>query len=138
VAELTRRALWSFAPLLAATGLVAGCGGAAQRAAPPPPRLPRALAHTLAARSDEVAARLAAGDSCGALASARALQQETIAAINAGRVPGALQEPLAGAAARVVSRISCAPRAAPLLTKKPHGKKAEHGKHGHGKGGEND
>lgn len=138
----TRRALRSLAPLVTAGGLVAGCGGTAPRALAPQPRLPRPLAQALAARSEDVAARLAAGDDCGALASARALQQQTISAINAGRVPGALQEPIAGAAARVVARISCPPRAEPLPSPEPHAKKkdehADHGKHGHGKGGEND
>jgi hypothetical protein len=112
----------------------AGCGGhtrVGQR--PQQPRLPRALAADLAGRSDLVAARLDAGDACGALAAAKDLQRRAVDAINAHEVPGPLQEPLAGAAASLTVKIRCAPPAPP-----PH----DHGKHGgekkHGKNGEGD
>src|SRR5437867_10781882 len=87
--------------------VLAGCGGHSQRPAAPPPKLPRALAQQLEARSDDVARKLDAGDDCGALTSAQQLQQETVAAINARRVPPALQEPLSGAANELVLRIQC-------------------------------
>jgi len=107
------------------------CGGGERRAAPPP-TLPRAVAQSLATRSDDVAAALAAGDSCRAAALARRLQQETIASINRGAVAPALQEPLSGAVNDIVARVVCVPPPAPP---KEHG----HGKHkGHDKQTEGD
>src|SRR4051794_9034422 len=89
---------------------LAGCGGPAKRAAEPgQPKPPRAPASHLAARSDDVAARLAAGDSCGARAAALELRQQTIAAINARRVPGPLLETLQGTVNELASRIVCVP-----------------------------
>src|SRR5712691_794422 len=88
----------------AVTGLV-GCGGHTHRAAPPRPKLPRTLAERLAQESDLIAARLGAGDACGALAAAKGLQQQTIDAINHHQVPGALQEPLGNAVADLAVRI---------------------------------
>ena len=96
---------------LAVALCLAGCGSGAGRHTAPPPRLPRALAAALAARSDAVAQALDAGDSCGALSLAQDLQRQTIAAINAGRVSGPLQEPLQGAANLLVGRIRCTPAA---------------------------
>jgi hypothetical protein len=85
-----------------------------------------------------VAAALAAGDSCRALALARRLQQRTIAAINHGKVAAGLQEQLSGAVNELVTRVRCVP---PVVTTAPppttgHGKKEGHEKHhekGHGK-----
>src|SRR3954453_17331382 len=85
--------------------LLGGCGSGDRRAAPPPPRLPAGLAARLASSSDEVVARLAANDGCGALAAAHRFRDETIAAINAGRVPARFQEPLVGAANDLPLRI---------------------------------
>jgi hypothetical protein len=104
--------------------VAAGCGGDAHRATPPQPKLPRALAEQLAARSDEVAAKLAARDDCGALTAAQQLRQETIAAVNGGRVPSAFQEPLSAAANDLAVRIKCTPPP----TDAKHGGKG-HGKH---------
>jgi hypothetical protein len=109
---------------------LAGCGGGDHNAVPPQPKLPATLARQLAAQSDEVAAKLDAGDGCGALSSAQRLQQLTIAAINAHRVPAALQEPLSAAVNDVPTRIKCTP---PPAEEKHHG----HGKH-KGHGGEGD
>jgi hypothetical protein len=67
------------------------------------------VASHLAERSDAVAAALDAGDSCRARDEALHLQQETIAAINARRVPAPFQEPLAGSVNDLVSRIVCVP-----------------------------
>jgi hypothetical protein len=121
--------------LLSTAALLAGCGGHARRATPPPPKLPAMVADQLATRSDAVAAKLDAGDGCGALAEARSLQQQTIAAINHGLVPTALQEPLSAAANDLTTRIPCNP---PPPPKEHHGKGADKGE-GNGKhGGEGD
>jgi hypothetical protein len=73
--------------------------------------LPGPLASELAQRSDAVAAALDAGDACAARDEALRLQQETIAAINARRVPAAFHEPLAASVNDLVSRIDCSPPA---------------------------
>ena len=117
--------------------LLAGCGAGHRAAAP---KLPQALAQSLAAASDRVAAQLAAGDACGAAATAGGLQQRTIASI--GRVPAAFQEPLQSAVNDLAARASAAcmaarpaqppPPAAP--PPKQHGKGHDkgHGKKKHG------
>jgi hypothetical protein len=92
---------------LAAALCLAGCGAGAERRAAPQPKLPRPVAAALAQRSDAVADALGAGDDCTALTHARALQQQTIAAINAGRVPGPLQEPLQTTVNDLARRIRC-------------------------------
>ena len=102
---------------------LSACGGAKQAAPPPPPTFSRSLASSLAAQSDAVAAALAAGDTCRALALAQRLQQGTIAAINRGRVAAGLQEQLSGAVNELVAHVQCVPPAPPA--EKEHG---EHGK----------
>jgi hypothetical protein len=104
---------------------VAGCGGAQAQE----PKLPRALARQLAAQSDRVATALRAGNGCDAAAAARRLRSEATAAVNAGRVPGALQEPLSSAVNDLVSRTRCvrvpvtpAPAPAPAPPSRDHGK----------------
>lgn len=87
---------------------IAGCGGG-ERDSAPPPRLPPALAQDLAARSDHVAELLAAGDRCGARATANDLSATVVEAINAGRVPTPFQEELGGAASALAARIACVP-----------------------------
>jgi hypothetical protein len=74
---------------------LAGCGHA-KHSAPPPPRLPAALAHRLAREADAVHTRKAA----------LRLQGRVIAAINTGRVPAALQEELSSRANGVAERPS--------------------------------
>jgi hypothetical protein len=112
--------------LLAALCL-AGCGGGtSHRAAPRPAELPRSLAEALASQSEQIAQALDAEDSCRASSLARALQVNTIAAINAGRVAGPLQEPLASAVTDLTTRIRCTP---PAQGERDHGKKK--GKHKH-------
>ena len=119
-----------------------GCGSGAERAAPPPPpRLPAGLAAQLASQSDQIAALLAAEDSCGALEAARTFRKDAIAAINAGRVAARFQEPLIGAANDLPLRIHCSPRAAPANAdeNREHDRKPnKHGndEHGHGHGHE--
>jgi outer membrane murein-binding lipoprotein Lpp len=107
---------------------LSGCGGAKQ-SAPPPPKLPRALASQLASTSDAVADSLATGDSCRALTLAQQLQTQTIAAINAGRVPNALQEQLSGSVNALVARVRCVAPAVPAPAPKEHGKGHEKKKH---------
>ena len=109
---------------------VAGCGGA-HRATPHPPKLPRELAAQLATLSDSVAAQLESGNDCGALAVARQLDTQTAAAIDGGRVPVSMRQPLRRAADDLVAGIQCT-RPPPAEHGKPK-KGEEHGKHkGHG------
>jgi hypothetical protein len=108
---------------LAAALCLAGCGSGSHQRAAPQPKLPRLVAAPLAARSDQVAQALAAGDSCGASSLARQLQQDTIAAINSGRVPAPFQEQLGSTVGDLVARIECAP--AP----KRHDRGKHEGKH---------
>ena len=106
----------------AAVLCLSACGGGGRHATRPP-TLPRSLAATLAARTDAVAAALAAGDSCRAATLARRLQQETIASINHGRVAAPLQEPLSGAVNDLVGRVVC------IRPPSPPDEKHDHGKH---------
>jgi hypothetical protein len=107
---------------LAAALCLAGCGSGSERRVAPQPKLPAPVASALASRSDEVAQALAGGDHCRALTLAQQLQDETIAAVNAGRVPGAFQEQLGSTVADLVSRIQCVPAAKPLDSGKHKGK----------------
>lgn len=95
--------------LLVLAAVAAGCGSGEP---PPAPLLPAQVADALAARSDAVAQRLEQGDGCGARGEAEALQADTIAAVNSGRVPARYQEELSSAAAALVASIECVP--APL------------------------
>jgi hypothetical protein len=108
--------------LVAALGAalcLAGCGSGSDHRAAPPPKLSASVATSLAARSDEVARALAAGNSCGALAAAKELQRDAIEAINSLRVSAPFQEQLASSVSDLVSRIECVP------VEEPH----DHGKH---------
>jgi hypothetical protein len=112
--------------LILALGL-AGCGGSPRRTTPPPPRLPRALAHAWAAQADAVAQALAAGDGCTAERLASSLRDSVVEAIDARRIAPALREPLGSAVDDLPDRISCNP-APPTPQPKPKPKP----KHGHG------
>jgi len=107
---------------LAAALCLAGCGGGSQHRAAPQPKLPPPVATALASRSDDVAQTLAAGDSCRALTLAQQLQQETVAAINAGRVPAPFQEQLGSTVGDLVARIRCVPAVKPHDSGKHKGK----------------
>jgi outer membrane murein-binding lipoprotein Lpp len=108
---------------LAVALCLAGCGGGSkQHRVAPQPKLPAPVASELASRSDEVARALAAGDHCRALSLAQQLQQETIAAINAGSVPGAFQEQLGSTVGDLAARIQCVPAARPHDSGKHKGK----------------
>lgn len=95
--------------LLVVTGC--GAGGDEQEA------LPGDLAAKLASRSDAVAERLEGGDPCAARAEAEALQADTIAAVNGGRVPARFQEELTASVGALVASIECRPVAAPAPTR---------------------
>ena len=90
---MASRRRWLIVSLTACS--LAGCGHA-KRAAPPPPRLPPGLAQRLAREADAVNTRR----------EALRLQLDVIAAINAGRVPAALQEELQSRANAVAERPS--------------------------------
>jgi uncharacterized lipoprotein YajG len=131
VSERLRGRHVATATLVAALCL-AGCGSSTkQRAARPPPKLPRAVAIALASQSEAIAQALDAQDSCRASSLARVLQANTIAAINARHVPGPLQEPLASTVTDLVSRIRCTPP--PVEERGPgrQGKGKAKGKHKH-------
>jgi hypothetical protein len=115
---------------VAAALCLGACGGAKQSA--PRPTLSHSLGSSLAAQSDAVAAALAAGDSCRALALARRLQEQTIAAINGGRVAAGLQEQLSGAVNSIVAGVRCIPPPAPPEEEYGHGKHKRRDKHGEG------
>ena len=119
----TRRA--ELGAALAAALCLTACGGAKQ-SAPPPPAFSRAVAASLAAQSDAIASALAVGDSCRAATLAHRLQQDTIAAINEGRVSGALQEQLSSAVNALVVRVHCVPPPPAPAPREPH---HDHGKH---------
>jgi hypothetical protein len=124
---MTRVALLTLAVALA------GCGGS-RRTAAPEPRLPAPLAARLASYADETSRLASAGDACGARVQALRLQHATVAAINAHRVPGPLQEPMQASANELVNRLVCTPPPAQPTTGEGDGKK--HGKanaKGHGK-----
>jgi hypothetical protein len=109
---------------------LAGCGGNGAEHATPPPTLPRTLATALAARSDAVADALATGDSCRASTLAAELQRETIAAINNGRIVGALQEPVSASVNDLVARVKCVPPPQPPAKGHGRGKHKDHGEKG--------
>jgi hypothetical protein len=94
---------------LAAALCLAGCGSGSEHRVAPQPKLPSQIAAALASRSDEVGQALTGGDPCRALTLAEQLQQETIAAINGGRIPAAFQEHLGSTVGDLVSRIQCVP-----------------------------
>lgn len=111
---------WVRIALLLAIFALSGCGGDE-----PAPGLEKRLAAPLAAQADRIAAALAAGDSCRAAQAAARLQQQTIAAVNTGDVPPALQEELTGAVNRLAAEVECVP---PLPPSPPavHAKPKQH------------
>jgi hypothetical protein len=131
-------------PLLLLTVLaLAACGSSGG------PAIDGTVATKLARQADAVAA---AGNPCTARNRARTLQAETIAAINAGRIPTAYLEPLQGRVNEIVSELElrCLPTPAPSSTAPPpapvvvlpseqkshdrHGHDGRGHGHGHGKG----
>jgi hypothetical protein len=78
---------------------LAACGGGegVDRRVDPGPPIERSTAEQLAARSDEVARLLEAGDACGATAAGERLREELTAAINRAAIPELYLEDLSGA-----------------------------------------
>jgi hypothetical protein len=114
---------------VAVVAIGAGCGDA-PRATTPQPKLRHDLATQLATLSDQVAAQLDGGNACAAFETARQLDTRTVEAIDSGRVPVSLQQPLRNAAADLAGSIHCTPS-----PPQEHGKHEGHGKHkGHGGG----
>ena len=130
---MTRTSRLELCTACAAALCLSACGGGAGRRVEPSPALPRDVGRVLAARTDEVAVALDAGDGCHGATLARRLQRDTIAAINAGRVPPALQEQLSGSVNDLAARIVCVPEPPARQRHEKHGR----GKHkGHEKKGE--
>ncbi|MGH3014063.1 MAG: hypothetical protein ACRDNR_02410 [Gaiellaceae bacterium] len=101
------------AAALAVAVALAGCGGddsaSNETATAAAPTLPRALAEELALASDDVAELLEAGDGCAASERAADLHERTLAAIESGDVPAALEQPLVTAVEGLATRIACEP-----------------------------
>jgi hypothetical protein len=109
-----RRRQLLIAIALVLTILAAGCGGdGGGREQQEAVQLPRPVAADLARQSDVVAERLEANDPCTALVAAKALQEQTIAAVNDGRVPPRYQEELTGAVNSLLASIECELRVEP-------------------------
>jgi hypothetical protein len=110
--------------------VLAGCGGSdntftttqqrTTRASVPTIR--SAVAEQLAGRSDEIARRLDAGDSCGAAHAADRLRNELTAAINAGSIPALYLEDLSSSVNELQAQLTCNP---PAEDGKGHDKKKE-------------
>jgi hypothetical protein len=96
---------------LAATGVVvtlAACGGGGD-ARPEEPQIPRALAERLAAESEAIAAKLDAGDTCGAAQQADILENAVEQAIAAGDIPEEFRAELLDTARGLQSDVNCPP-----------------------------
>jgi hypothetical protein len=118
---------------LVVTLALAGCGGSAKPpAAAKPPRLPQALAQTLASQANAVAQALADNDGCTALADARGLQNAVTQAIAAHEIPVRLQPTLSATVDALPGRITCNPAPPPKHGPKPPKPPHDHGKHGPG------
>jgi hypothetical protein len=124
------------AAFLFAALVLAGCGGGKADSTAPAPALPGDLASALAGRADAVAAALEAGDAATAHARAAQLRAHVIAAVNAGRVPPALAEPLLAAVNQLAEAVP--EPAPPPETGSDETRSEKHGKHGKGKGHDRD
>jgi hypothetical protein len=91
--------------LLLATLLLAGCGSETKQ--DDGPALPHALGLAWERQATAAADALNDGDQCLARRRLRRLQTDVIAAINARRVPPALQEELLGTVNDSVVRVLC-------------------------------
>ena len=99
--------------------MLAGCGGSEQSTAEAP-AIPGAVAEDLAAKSDEIADLIDAGDLCSAAHKADDLNAATITAINRGQIPARLQEELQSTVNELVNEVNCpAPSPPPSTTQPP-------------------
>ena len=83
---------------------------------PPPddqPRLAAPTAERLAVRADTIAAKLAAGDTCGAAHEADALAADADAAVNAGEIPAVYREDLVARTQELANAVNCPPPPVP-------------------------
>jgi hypothetical protein len=128
-------ALRSFVVLVSVAALCTACGSAHRRATPPP-RLPHDVGQHLASLSEDVANKLARGDSCGAATAAVNLDSQASAAIASGEVPRSLRAPLRRAADDLAQRVVCVQPPQPQPRAK-HEKPPPKEKHKH-HGGEGD
>jgi hypothetical protein len=112
--------------------LLVGCAGhTTTRFVVRKPTLPRVLGTQLATLSETVAAKLDAGDSCGALRTAEQLRSRALAAVATGKVRPALGARLTSATARLQAEIVCVPAPPRQPGHEEHG----NGKHkGHDRG----
>jgi uncharacterized membrane protein YccC len=131
---------------------LAACGSQSRVSTPKAPRLPRAVAASLAHRSDVLAEALLRGDGCAATIQLHGLERQTRLAIAAKRIPAVYRPQLLAAEQRLARRMpSCVPPAPPPAPPPPappapapeqhkshgHGHKPpkdDHGHHKHGKG----
>lgn len=97
----------SRAAALAGALALAACGGDGDTSEDAAPTLPPELAQALARASDDVAASLEAGDRCVAAGELAELRDAAVVAVDEGRVPGALAEPLLAAVERLATQIEC-------------------------------
>ena len=104
------------AAALLVTVALAACGGgdsaSDETATAAAPTLPRALAEELALASDEVADLIEAGDGCAASGRAAELRERALAAVESGKVPAELEDPLVTAVEALATEIVCEPAAA--------------------------
>jgi hypothetical protein len=119
--------------------VLGGCGGSGG------PAIEHDLAVELANQADAIAS---ASGPCAARTHARILQRQTIAAVNAGRIPAAYQETLTSRVNEIVAtlQLRCLPTPSPaaaastaplppqVVAVHPPGKHGESKSHGHGKG----
>jgi hypothetical protein len=133
---------------LAVAVVLAGtaCGSQSHVQVRSAPRLPRALATSLAARSDALAGALRRGDGCAARIQVHGLERQTRLAIASGRVPAVYRVRLQSAVDNLAGRMpGCVPppppppQPPPAPTKendkqkaKKHGEGDKQGKHGKG------
>jgi hypothetical protein len=111
--------------LTAAALAVSACGSQSRVSVVQPPRLPRAVAMSLAGRSDALAAALRRGDGCAAKAQVHALERQTRVAISAGGVPLPYRARLLTAVSQIAARVPpCVPPPPPAPSQpEQHGKK---------------
>src|SRR4029077_2221478 len=93
--------------VMLATGVLvlASCGSESRVQVRPAPRFPRAVAASLASRSDALAATLRRGDSCGARTQVHDLERQTRLAISSGRVPTVYRQRLLAAVTQLAARV---------------------------------
>ena len=107
---------------------LAGCGGSSDQS-PQVRLIPRALAADLVDKSEAVADALDAGDVCGAARLADDLKNTVDEAIDAGRIPSALQDGLVQTATDLQDEVNCPVEPEPKEEKdedKGKGKKKGH------------